>query len=101
MHKRPTHFMFVKKSQVWCQKRALLKLYVFVIVVSAMKNSGDRRRVDVSPVGQRSTTPQQTNGNHGRKKSLSKDLPPFGKSFLLFYLHKLSAIIRVPSAGDL
>uniref|UniRef100_A0A673LEB3 Rap guanine nucleotide exchange factor 2 n=1 Tax=Sinocyclocheilus rhinocerous TaxID=307959 RepID=A0A673LEB3_9TELE len=43
-----------------------------------LKNSGERRRVDVSPVGQRSTTPQQTNGNHGRKKSLGKELPPFG-----------------------
>uniref|UniRef100_A0A8C1L3X7 Rap guanine nucleotide exchange factor 2 n=1 Tax=Cyprinus carpio TaxID=7962 RepID=A0A8C1L3X7_CYPCA len=45
-----------------------------------LKNSGERKRVDVSPVGQRSTTPQQTNGNHGRKKSLGKELPPFGKS---------------------
>uniref|UniRef100_A0A672SJN8 Rap guanine nucleotide exchange factor 2-like n=1 Tax=Sinocyclocheilus grahami TaxID=75366 RepID=A0A672SJN8_SINGR len=45
---------------------------------SMLKNSGERRRVDVSPVGQRSTTPQQTNGNHGRKKSLGKELPPFG-----------------------
>uniref|UniRef100_A0A673LF86 Rap guanine nucleotide exchange factor 2 n=1 Tax=Sinocyclocheilus rhinocerous TaxID=307959 RepID=A0A673LF86_9TELE len=45
-----------------------------------LKNSGERRRVDVSPVGQRSTTPQQTNGNHGRKKSLGKELPPFGKN---------------------
>uniref|UniRef100_A0A8C2AS21 Si:dkey-253i9.4 n=1 Tax=Cyprinus carpio TaxID=7962 RepID=A0A8C2AS21_CYPCA len=43
-----------------------------------LKNSGERKRVDVSPVGQRSTTPQQTNGNHGRKKSLGKELPPFG-----------------------
>uniref|UniRef100_A0A673LGE9 Rap guanine nucleotide exchange factor 2-like n=1 Tax=Sinocyclocheilus rhinocerous TaxID=307959 RepID=A0A673LGE9_9TELE len=48
---------------------------------SMLKNSGERRRVDVSPVGQRSTTPQQTNGNHGRKKSLGKELPPFGKSY--------------------
>uniref|UniRef100_A0A8C2AR11 Si:dkey-253i9.4 n=1 Tax=Cyprinus carpio TaxID=7962 RepID=A0A8C2AR11_CYPCA len=47
---------------------------------SMLKNSGERKRVDVSPVGQRSTTPQQTNGNHGRKKSLGKELPPFGKS---------------------
>uniref|UniRef100_A0A8C2AT12 Si:dkey-253i9.4 n=1 Tax=Cyprinus carpio TaxID=7962 RepID=A0A8C2AT12_CYPCA len=45
---------------------------------SMLKNSGERKRVDVSPVGQRSTTPQQTNGNHGRKKSLGKELPPFG-----------------------
>ncbi|XP_026105652.1 rap guanine nucleotide exchange factor 2-like isoform X2 [Carassius auratus] len=45
---------------------------------SMLKNSGERKRVDVSPVGQRSTTPQQTNGNHGRRKSLGKELPPFG-----------------------
>ncbi len=57
-------------------------MYVCVLVISALKNSGDRRRVDASPVSQRSTTPQQTNGNHGRKKSLGKELPPFGKSFL-------------------
>uniref|UniRef100_A0A8C2Q451 Si:dkey-253i9.4 n=1 Tax=Cyprinus carpio TaxID=7962 RepID=A0A8C2Q451_CYPCA len=48
---------------------------------SILKNSGERRRVDASPVSQRSTTPQQTNGNHGCKKSLGKELPPFGKSF--------------------
>uniref|UniRef100_A0A671MCH8 Rap guanine nucleotide exchange factor 2 n=1 Tax=Sinocyclocheilus anshuiensis TaxID=1608454 RepID=A0A671MCH8_9TELE len=45
---------------------------------SILKNSGERRRVDASPVIQRSTTPLQTNGNHGRKKSLVKELPPFG-----------------------
>ncbi|KTF83361.1 hypothetical protein cypCar_00017055 [Cyprinus carpio] len=45
---------------------------------SILKNSGERRRVDASPVSQRSTTPQQTNGNHGCKKSLGKELPPFG-----------------------
>ncbi|XP_051982647.1 rap guanine nucleotide exchange factor 2-like isoform X2 [Xyrauchen texanus] len=45
---------------------------------STMKTSGERRRVDASPVSQRSSTPRQPNGNPGHKKSAGKELPPFG-----------------------
>lgn len=46
---------------------------------STLKHAGERRRIDASPAGQRSASPQQTNGNHGRKKSISKELPFEGR----------------------
>lgn len=64
-----------------------------MLVVPVLKNSNERRRVDVSPVGQRSATPQQTNGSHGIKKSLDKELAPFGKTFLCCtYTNELSSV---------
>ncbi|XP_051993337.1 rap guanine nucleotide exchange factor 2-like isoform X2 [Xyrauchen texanus] len=45
---------------------------------STLKISGEKRRVDASPVSQRSATPRQPNGNLGRKKAAGKELPPFG-----------------------
>lgn len=65
-----------------------------MLVVSVLKNSGERRRVDASPVGQRSSTPQQTNGSHSIKKSLDKELAPFGKACLCCtYTNELSSVI--------
>ncbi|TRY68125.1 hypothetical protein DNTS_025219 [Danionella cerebrum] len=46
---------------------------------STLKNSGEKRRVDASPGAPRSNSPHPTNGNHSRKKSLSKELPSHGE----------------------
>ncbi|XP_051558726.1 rap guanine nucleotide exchange factor 2 isoform X3 [Myxocyprinus asiaticus] len=62
---------------------------------STLKTSGERRRVDASPVSQRSSTPQQPNGNPSHKKSAGKELPPFGAQSP----HSLHKILSLSEEG--